>query len=48
MKSIVCVSSGDMKNRTDRGVVFRVPEPPAWADLPWAPAVAAHNGRFFL
>jgi arabinoxylan arabinofuranohydrolase len=48
MKSIVCVSSSDMKNWTDHGVVFRVPDGAAWAAHSWAPAVIARNGQFYL
>ncbi|HUG11882.1 MAG TPA: family 43 glycosylhydrolase [Opitutaceae bacterium] len=48
MKSIVCISSSDMKNWTDHGVVFRVPSGAAWAGNSWAPAVAARNGQFYL
>ena len=48
MKSIVCVSSSDMKNWTDHGVVFRVPDNAAWAGFSWAPAAIARNGRFYL
>ncbi len=48
MKSIVCVSSADLKNWTDHGVVFRVPANASWAVHSWAPAVIARNGRFYL
>jgi arabinoxylan arabinofuranohydrolase len=48
MRSIVCVSSSDMKNWTDNGVVFRVPDGAAWAVHSWAPAVIARNGQFYL
>ena len=48
MRSIVCVSSADLKNWTDHGVVFRVPENAAWASRSWAPAVNERDGTFFL
>ncbi len=48
MKSLVCVSSADLKNWTDHGVVFRVPANASWAVHSWAPAVIARNGRFYL
>ncbi len=48
MKSIVCVSSNDLKNWTDHGVVFRVPADAAWASYAWAPAVVARNNAFYL
>ncbi len=48
MKSIVCVSSRDLKNWTDHGVVFRVPTNAAWAANAWAPAAIERNGRIFL
>lgn len=48
MKSIVCVSSSDLKNWTDHGEVFRVPADASWADHAWAPAVVERNGTFFL
>ena len=38
MKSIVCVSSSDLKNWTDHGDVFRVPTNASWADYSWAPS----------
>ena len=31
MTSIVCVSSSDLKNWTDHGIVFQVPRDAAWA-----------------
>ncbi|HYU77892.1 MAG TPA: glycoside hydrolase family 43 protein [Vicinamibacterales bacterium] len=48
MKSIVCVSSVDMKNWTDHGEVFRVPQGASWATNSWAPAVIDRNGIFYL
>lgn len=48
MKSIVCVSSSDLKNWTDHGEVLRVPTSATWAGNSWAPAAIARNGKFFL
>ncbi len=48
MKSIVCVSSSDLKNWTDHGEVFRVPTNATWASNSWAPAVVERGGKFYL
>jgi arabinoxylan arabinofuranohydrolase len=48
MTSIVCVSSSDMKNWTDHGVVFEVPRDASWAGRSWAPSPAERDGKFFL
>ncbi|HET6557177.1 MAG TPA: glycoside hydrolase family 43 protein [Prolixibacteraceae bacterium] len=48
MKSIVCVSSSDLKNWTDHGIVFEVPKNSSWAVRSWAPAVVERDGKFFL
>ena len=48
MKSIVCISSSDLKNWTDHGVVFEVPEDASWAERSWAPSPAERDGKFFL
>jgi arabinoxylan arabinofuranohydrolase len=48
MKSLVCVSSSDLKNWTDHGEVLRVPTQAAWATHAWAPAAIARNGQFYL
>lgn len=48
MKSIVCVSSADMKNWTDHGVVLEVPKNAAWAGRSWAPSPIERDGKFFL
>ena len=48
MKSIVCVSSSDMKNWTDHGVVFQVPRDAKWATKTWAPGIIARNGKIFM
>ncbi|HVV53235.1 MAG TPA: glycoside hydrolase family 43 protein, partial [Polyangia bacterium] len=48
MHSIVCVSTTDMKNWTDHGVVFQVPADAAWAQYSWAPQPIARNGTIYL
>ena len=48
MKSIVCVSSSDLKNWTDHGEVFRVPMNAAWAGNSWAPAAVERGGNIYL
>ncbi len=48
MRSIVCVSSSDLKNWTDHGVVFEVPQNANWAGNSWAPSIVERNGKFYL
>lgn len=48
MKSIVCISSNDLKNWTDHGVVFEVPRDATWAGRSWAPSAVERDGKFFL
>lgn len=48
MHSIVCVSSSDLKNWTDHGIVFQVPEGASWAANSWAPSPAERDGKFYL
>ncbi len=48
MKSIVCISSSDLKNWTDHGVVFEVPRDASWANRSWAPSPVERGGKFFL
>ncbi len=48
MKSLVCVSSSDLKNWTDHGEVIRVPGAASWATHTWAPAAIERNGKFYL
>lgn len=48
MKTIVCVSSSDLKNWTDHGVVFEVPRDALWAERSWAPSPAERGGKFYL
>lgn len=44
---VVCVSSSDMKNWTDHGVVFRA-DSTKWAKKSWAPTPIERDGKFFL
>jgi len=48
MRSVVCVSSADMKNWTDHGVVFSVPANASWAHDSWAPQPVVRDGTIFL
>ncbi len=48
MKSIVCVSTTDLKNWTDHGEVLRVPRDASWAQYSWAPALVERNGRIYM
>ncbi len=48
MSSIVCVSSSDLKNWTDHGIVFQVPRDASWAGNSWAPSVAERDGMFYM
>ncbi|MBC7391012.1 MAG: carbohydrate-binding protein [Opitutaceae bacterium] len=48
MSSVVCVSSSDLKNWTDHGIVFDVPRDASWTGLSWAPSPAYKNGKFYL
>jgi len=48
MHSIVCISSSDLKNWTDHGIVFEVPRDATWAGKSWAPSPATRDGKIFL
>lgn len=48
MHSAVCVSSSDMKNWTDHGVVFQVPADASWAQNSWAPQPIQRDGTIYL
>ncbi len=48
MKSIVCLSSADMKNWTDHGIVFQVPADASWAHHSWAPQPLERDGTIYL
>ncbi len=46
--NVVCVSSSDMKNWTDHGIVFDAARDTSWAKKTWAPAGIERNGKFYL
>src|SRR5512147_1996369 len=48
MHTVVCVSTVDMKNWTDHGVVFQVPADASWANNSWAPQPIVRDGTIFL
>jgi len=48
MHSIVCVSSADLKNWTDHGIVFQVPQNASWANYSWAPYPLERDGTIYL
>jgi arabinoxylan arabinofuranohydrolase len=48
MHSIVCISSSDMKNWTDHGIVFQVPAGASWANNSWAPQPIERDGTIYL
>ena len=47
MSTIVCVSSADLKNWTNHGVVFDT-DNVSWSGLSWAPSPVYKNGKFYL
>src|SRR5262245_3717254 len=48
MKSLVCISTSDLKNWTDHGEVFRVPRDASWAAMSWAPTLVERAGRIYM
>lgn len=48
MHSIVCVSTSDLKNWTDHGIVFQVPADASWANNSWAPQPITRDGKIYL
>ena len=46
--NVVCVSSSDMKNWTDHGIVFDAERDTSWANKTWAPAAIERDGKFYL
>jgi arabinoxylan arabinofuranohydrolase len=46
--NVVCISTGDMKNWTDHGIVFDAARDTAWAKKSWAPGVIERDGKFFM
>jgi len=46
--NVVCISTGDMKNWTDHGIVLDAARDTAWAKKSWAPSAVERDGKFFL
>lgn len=46
--NVVCISSSDMKNWTDHGVVFDAARDTKWAKKTWAPAAIERDGKYYL
>lgn len=46
--NVVCVSSSDMKNWTDHGVVFDAAGDTSWAKKSWAPCAIERDGKTYL
>ncbi len=48
MHQITCLSTSDLKNWTNHGQVFDVPNDCSWANYSWAPSVVYRNGYFWM
>lgn len=46
--NVVCVSSEDMKNWTDHGIVLDAERDTLWAKKSWAPSAVARDGKYYL
>ncbi len=46
--NIVCISTSDMKNWTDHGIVFDAARDTSWAVKSWAPSAIERNGKYYL
>jgi len=46
--NVVCISTSDMKNWTDHGIVFDAARDTTWANKSWAPGVIERDGKFFM
>ncbi|MDQ8203499.1 glycoside hydrolase family 43 protein [Pelagicoccus sp. SDUM812003] len=46
--NVVCVSSSDMKNWTDHGVVFDAERDTSWSKKTWAPCAIERDGKFYI
>lgn len=46
--NVVCISSSDMKNWTDHGVVFDAAKDTSWAKKTWAPCAIERDDKVFL
>jgi arabinoxylan arabinofuranohydrolase len=45
---VVCISTSDMKNWTDHGIVFNAARDTKWARKTWAPSAVERDGKCFL
>lgn len=45
---IICISTDDMKNWTDHGVVFNAKNDSKWASVSWAPSIVYRNNKFYM
>ena len=46
--NVVCISTTDMKNWTDHGIVFDAAKDTSWAKKTWAPCAIGRDGKYFL
>ena len=46
--NVVCISSSDMKNWTDHGIVFDAAKDTSWAKKTWAPCASERDGKVYL
>ncbi|MGE4286764.1 MAG: glycoside hydrolase family 43 protein [Phycisphaerae bacterium] len=46
--NVVCISTSDMKNWTDHGIVFDAARDTTWAGKTWAPTAIERDGKFYL
>ncbi len=46
--NVVCISSSDLKNWTDHGVVFDAKRDTKWAEKTWAPGIIERDGKYYL
>lgn len=46
--NVVCISSSDMKNWTDHGIVFDAARDTSWAKKTWAPCAIQRDGKVYL
>lgn len=46
--NVVCISSSDLKNWTDHGIVFDAERDTSWAKKTWAPSAIERDGKFYL
>lgn len=46
--NVVCISTSDMKNWTDHGIVFDAERDTKWAKKSWAPCAIERDGKSFI